>query len=108
MILDTFKLDGKVALVTGASRGLGQAMAIGLAEAGADIAGLDLTECSETCEQVKNLGRCYHSVVCDLREASPKQLSAVVDGVVAGCAVKAVSGQRPLVVKNVRFLVRNA
>jgi len=82
MILDSFKLDGKVALVTGASRGLGQAMAQGLAEAGADIAGLDLTECADTCEQVKALGRCYHPVVCDLRQATPDQLSEVVAGVV--------------------------
>ncbi len=43
MILDFFKLDGKVALVTGAGQGLGQAMALALAEAGADIAGLDRT-----------------------------------------------------------------
>lgn len=41
MILDRFKLDNKVALVTGAGRGLGQGMAIALAEAGADVAGLD-------------------------------------------------------------------
>jgi len=38
MILDFFRLDQRVALVTGANRGLGQAMAAGLAEAGADIA----------------------------------------------------------------------
>lgn len=37
MILDKFKLDEKVAFVTGSSTGLGQAMAIGLAEAGADV-----------------------------------------------------------------------
>jgi len=37
MILDKFKLDGKVAIVTGGGRGLGKAMAIGLAQAGADI-----------------------------------------------------------------------
>jgi 2-deoxy-D-gluconate 3-dehydrogenase len=83
MILESFKLDGKVALVTGASRGLGQGMALGLAEAGADIAGLDLTECNETRQQVEALGRRYHSVVCDLREATLEQLSGVVADVVS-------------------------
>ena len=36
-VLDQFRLDGKLAVVTGATRGLGQAMALGLAEAGANI-----------------------------------------------------------------------
>ncbi len=40
MILERFQLNGKVALVTGASRGLGQGMTLGLAEAGADIIAL--------------------------------------------------------------------
>jgi len=82
MILDSFKLDGKVALVTGARQGLGQAMALGLAEAGADIAGLDVSECEETCAQVKTLGRCYHSIVCNLKDAAPEQLSELISGVV--------------------------
>jgi len=47
-VLDMFRLDGKVALVTGAGRGLGQAMALALAEAGADIAGLYTTRIEDT------------------------------------------------------------
>jgi 2-deoxy-D-gluconate 3-dehydrogenase len=83
MILDSFKLDGKVALVTGASRGLGQAMALGLAEAGADIAGLDVLETSETQAQVEALGRRYHSVTANLLVAAPEELSSIVDDIVA-------------------------
>ena len=57
MILDLFKLDGKVALVTGAGRGLGQGMAIALAEAGADVAGLGTGSLDDTAAQVQALGR---------------------------------------------------
>jgi len=42
MILDAFSLEGRVAIVTGARTGLGQGMAFGLAEAGADIVGWKL------------------------------------------------------------------
>jgi 2-deoxy-D-gluconate 3-dehydrogenase len=81
-ILDSFKLDGKVALVTGAGRGLGQAMAIGLAEAGADIAGLDLISLEETQAQVETLGRRFMPVTCNLRDASPTELNDVVGQIV--------------------------
>ena len=77
-ILDLFRLDGKVALVTGVGRGLGQAMAIGLAEAGADIAGLYLTRYEDTQAQVEALGRHFLPVHCDLREATVAQVSEVV------------------------------
>ncbi len=81
-ILDSFKLDGKVALVTGAGRGLGQAMAVGLAEAGADIAGLDIISLEETQAQVETLGRRFLPVVCNLRKATVAQLNEAVGQVI--------------------------
>jgi 2-deoxy-D-gluconate 3-dehydrogenase len=58
MILDKFKLDGKVAIVTGAGRGLGQGIAIGLAEAGADVAlVVSATTHDDTAKKIKALGR---------------------------------------------------
>jgi len=77
-ILDLFRLDGKVALVTGAGRGLGQAMAVGLAEAGASVAGLDIIPLEETQAQVEALGKCFQPVQCDLREATAARLNEVV------------------------------
>lgn len=56
-ILDKFRLDGKSALVTGAARGLGQAMAVALAQAGADVVAADLGECRETQDRIQALGR---------------------------------------------------
>lgn len=82
MILDWFKLDGKVALVTGAGQGLGQSMALALAEAGADIASLDRIGCEGTCESVRALGRRYFESVVDLRAASVADLNGVVDRIV--------------------------
>jgi 2-deoxy-D-gluconate 3-dehydrogenase len=78
MILDLFKLNGKVALVTGAGQGLGQGMAVALAEAGADIASLDRTGCERTCEAVRALGCRYYESVVDLQEASVEDLNRVV------------------------------
>ena len=74
-ILDSFRLDGKVALVTGAGRGLGQAMAVGLAEAGADVAGLDIIPLEETQAQIKALGRRFLALDCNLRDATVGELN---------------------------------
>ncbi len=70
MILDKFKLDGKVALVTGASSGLGQAIAIALAEAGADIAchARSNGKADETCAAIDNLGRRSITVAGDMAD----------------------------------------
>lgn len=82
-ILDSFRLDGKVALVTGAGRGLGQAMAVALAEAGADIVGVDRTPGREdTDNQVRALGRRFAHITLDLDEATVPQLNETVTKVV--------------------------
>jgi len=66
MILEQFKLDGKVAIVTGARTGLGQGMACGLAEAGADIVGIDLNNLFETQKRIEDLGRKFLGIEADL------------------------------------------
>jgi 2-deoxy-D-gluconate 3-dehydrogenase len=83
MILDSFRLDHRVALVTGGSRGLGQGCAVALAEAGADIALLDRSDPIETTARIAALGRRVVWVPCDLSAAGPAQLAAAVDTVVA-------------------------
>ncbi|OHB48962.1 MAG: 2-deoxy-D-gluconate 3-dehydrogenase [Planctomycetes bacterium GWF2_41_51] len=66
MILEKFKLDGKVAIVTGGARGLGQAIAVGLAEAGADICLVDLLDMNRSCQQIEKLGRRCIRIEADL------------------------------------------
>ena len=81
MILDAFKLTDKVALVTGCDTGLGQGMAIGLAEAGCDIVGVNRKLPHETARRVEALGRRFHAIQADLRDQ--QQLASIVDQAVA-------------------------
>ncbi len=70
-ILDLFKLDGKTALVTGCRRGIGRAMAEGLAEAGADIIGVSAqleSEGSEVEQAVTAAGRKFRGYACDFSD----------------------------------------
>ncbi len=83
MILDQFKLDGKVAFVTGAAQGLGQGYAIALAQAGADVAGLDIGDVTVTGEQVTKLGRRFMPIKCNLRTATVEELNQIVADIVA-------------------------
>jgi NAD(P)-dependent dehydrogenase (short-subunit alcohol dehydrogenase family) len=81
--VDLFSLRGEVALVTGAGSGIGQRLAIGLAEAGADVACLDLPQQAEqlatTAERVRGLGRRALVLTGDVTNAA--DLAAAVDAV---------------------------
>lgn len=63
-----FDLTGKVAIVTGARSGIGQAIALGLAEAGADIVGVSRNAPVETKEKVEALGRRFLAIPADVSE----------------------------------------
>ncbi|WP_413376287.1 2-dehydro-3-deoxy-D-gluconate 5-dehydrogenase KduD [Alkalihalobacillus sp. 1P02AB] len=66
MFNQNFSLKGKTALVTGASRGLGQGMAIGLAEAGATVIGAGVSEMVETKQKIEEIGGTFYSLKADL------------------------------------------
>jgi 2-deoxy-D-gluconate 3-dehydrogenase len=81
-ILDKFSLKGKLALVTGCKHGIGKAITLALAEAGADIIGVSLTleeSGSDIEQEVKALGRSFHAYKCDFsdREATYGFISRV-------------------------------
>jgi NAD(P)-dependent dehydrogenase (short-subunit alcohol dehydrogenase family) len=76
-----FDLSGRRAVVTGASRGIGAAIALALARAGADVAGVDLTPADETAARIRDAGRRAVMVVGDTGdpETSERLLRAAVD-----------------------------
>ncbi|MAT93690.1 MAG: 2-deoxy-D-gluconate 3-dehydrogenase [Halioglobus sp.] len=70
MVLDEFSLQGKTAMVTGASRGLGKGIALALAEAGADVVGVGVSDMSDTAAQVEAMGRRFLGIRADLTDKS--------------------------------------
>lgn len=77
-----FSLEGKVALVTGANTGLGQGIAVALAEAGADIAAAGISPPTETEAKVKALGRKFVAIEANLTSIEPvaRLLRETLDG----------------------------
>jgi 2-dehydro-3-deoxy-D-gluconate 5-dehydrogenase len=76
-----FDLSGRVAMVTGAGRGLGRTMALALAAAGADVAGLYRQTLGDLQAEVESLGRRFVPIQIDLAVASRTSLAATVDQV---------------------------
>jgi len=83
-MLDEFKLDRKVAIITGAAKGIGKGIALALAEAGADIvaADIDAEGMNNLAEEVQKLGRCYLPLVTDV--TNPDDVQKVVTGTIDG------------------------
>ena len=99
MILDQFKLNGKVAIVTGSSTGLGEGMAYGLAEAGADIVGVYNNDLPENQKKIEALGRRFLGIQADLSNIS----------LVADIVKKTVEafGRLDILVNNAGIIIRN-
>ena len=99
-ILDAFKLDGKVAIVTGSERGLGRGMAVALAQAGADIVGVTHAESApETAQAIEAAGRKYIHIQANLMSIEP--VERIVES-----ALKAF-GQIDILVNNAGIITRN-
>ncbi|MGL6003381.1 2-dehydro-3-deoxy-D-gluconate 5-dehydrogenase KduD [Aeromonas sobria] len=74
--MNMFDLMGKVAMVTGCNTGLGQGMALGLAQAGADIVGIGYEPAPETQAAIEALGRKFHYITANLMQQD--RLEAIV------------------------------
>ncbi|MFC3815143.1 2-dehydro-3-deoxy-D-gluconate 5-dehydrogenase KduD [Lysobacter sp. GCM10012299] len=79
---DIFNLQGKVAVVTGANTGLGQGIALALAQAGADIAAAGTSAPTETGEKVRALGRRFIAIEANLSSLEPvdRIVGEAIDG----------------------------
>jgi len=101
-VLEDLRLDGKVALVTGAARGLGAGMALGLAEAGADVVGLDVAPMDDTEKGVAATGRRFYAMNRNLMETKAEGAAEIV----ADCVSE--MGRLDVLVNNAGIIRRDA
>ena len=80
-IIDAFRLDGKVAVVTGANTGLGQGMSVALAQAGAKVVGVARRSCEDTKKLIEADGGEFAEVIADLSDMSA--IEVIVNGALA-------------------------
>ncbi|WP_165311209.1 2-dehydro-3-deoxy-D-gluconate 5-dehydrogenase KduD [Vibrio ziniensis] len=99
MILDSFDVKGKVAIVTGCDTGLGQGMALGLAQAGCDIVGVNIVEPTETIELIKATGQKFIDVRANLMKLD--DIPSIVSRAVEEC------GRVDILVNNAGIIRRN-
>jgi 2-deoxy-D-gluconate 3-dehydrogenase len=98
MVLDHFQLGGQVAIVTGCNTGLGQGMALALAQAGADIVGVNVSDPADTRQGVEALGRRF----LDLR-ANLADLGCIPDLL---AQAKSLTGEVNILVNNAGIIRR--
>ena len=99
MILDSFDLKGKVAIVTGCDTGLGQGMALGLANAGCDIVGVNIVEPTETIEKMAETGQKFVDVRANLMKLD--DIPSIVDRAITEL------GRIDILVNNAGIIRRN-
>ena len=98
MILDLFRLNGKVAVVTGANTGLGQGFCVAFAEAGATVIGIARRSCAETAANVEAVGGTFFEVLIDL--SAPDASKTVTN------ACKKLTGRVDILVNNAGIIRR--
>lgn len=98
MILDKFRLDNKVAVVTGANTGLGQGFCVAFADAGAHVIGVARRSCADTAKKVADVGGTFHEVIVDL------SLPSAVSLITAAC--HELTGRADILVNNAGIIHR--